>query len=179
MMLREREPYNRDVENENILLWIYSGANGVKTGYTDDAGRCLVSAAKRNGIQLIAVVFDSLYMWNDSIAMLNYGFQNIEPVTVVKKGSKAAAVPVRGGSKKMVDLVAEDSVVLPKCKTDRDKYYVKYDVPDSLNAGIHRGDVVGNEIILYNGKQVASVSLIASESIERKSLFRLIYSLFT
>lgn len=179
MMLREREPYNRDVENENILLWIYNGANGVKTGYTDDAGRCLVSAAKRNGIQLIAVVFDSLYMWNDSIAMLNYGFQNIEPVTVVKKGSKAAAVPVRGGNKKMVDLVAEDSVVLPKCKTDRDKYDVKYDVPDSLNAGIHRGDVVGNEIILYNGKQVASVSLIASESIERKSLFRLIYSLFT
>ena len=179
MMLREREPYNRDVENENILLWIYNGANGVKTGYTDDAGRCLVSAAKRNGIQLIAVVFDSLYMWNDSIAMLNYGFQNIEPVTVVKKGSKAAAVPVRGGSKKMVDLVAEDSVVLPKCKTDRDKYDVKYDVPDSLNAGIHRGDVVGNEIILYNGKQVASVSLIASESIERKSLFRLLYSLFT
>ncbi|WP_273036774.1 D-alanyl-D-alanine carboxypeptidase family protein [Schwartzia succinivorans] len=179
MMLREREPYNRDVENENILLWIYNGANGVKTGYTDDAGRCLVSAAKRNGIQLIAVVFDSLYMWNDSIAMLNYGFQNIEPVTVVEKGSKAAAVPVRGGSKKMVDLVAEDSVVLPKCKTDRDKYDVKYDVPDSLNAGIHRGDVVGNEIILYNGKQVASVSLIASESIERKSLFRLIYSLFT
>jgi D-alanyl-D-alanine carboxypeptidase (penicillin-binding protein 5/6) len=55
-------------------------------------------------------------MWNDSIAMLNYGFQNIEPVTVVEKGSKAAAVPVRGGSKKMVDLVAEDSVVLPKCK---------------------------------------------------------------
>jgi D-alanyl-D-alanine carboxypeptidase (penicillin-binding protein 5/6) len=79
----------------------------------------------------------------------------------------------------MVDLVAEDSVVLPKCKTDRDKYDVKYDVPDSLNAGIHRGDVVGNEIILYNGKQVASVSLIASESIERKSLFRLLYSLFT
>ena len=179
MMLREREPYNRDVENENILLWIYNGANGVKTGYTDDAGRCLVSAAKRNGIQLIAVVFDSLYMWNDSIAMLNYGFQNIEPVTVVKKGSKAAAVQVRGGSKKMVDLVAEDSVVLPKCKTDRDKYDVKYDVPDTLNAGIHRGDVVGNEIILYNGKQVASVSLIASESIERKSLFRLLYSLFT
>lgn len=179
MMLREREPYNRDVENENILLWIYNGANGVKTGYTDDAGRCLVSAAKRNGIQLIAVVFDSLYMWNDSIAMLNYGFQNIEPVTVVKKGSKAAVVPIRGGSKKMVDLVAEDSVVLPKCKTDRDKYDVKYDVPDTLNAGIHRGDVVGNEIILYNGKQVASVSLIASESIERKSLFRLLYSLFT
>ena len=177
-MLRERAPIYREVENENILLWIYDGANGVKTGYTDAAGRCLVSAAKRNGIQLIAVVFDSLYMWNDSIAMLNYGFQNIEPVTVVKKGSKAISVPVRGGNKKQVALVAEDSVVLPKSKTDRDKYVVEHDVPNSLNAGIHRGDVVGNEIILYNGKQVASVPLIASESIERKSLFRLIYSLF-
>ncbi len=177
-MLRERAPIYREVENENILLWIYDGANGVKTGYTDAAGRCLVSAAKRNGIQLIAVVFDSLYMWNDSIAMLNYGFQNIEPVTVVKKGSKAVSVPVRGGNKKQVALVAEDSVVLPKSKTDRDKYVVEHDVPNSLNAGIHRGDVVGNEIILYNGKQVASVPLIASESIERKSLFRLIYSLF-
>ena len=178
-MLRERAPIYREVENENILLWIYDGANGVKTGYTDAAGRCLVSAAKRNGIQLIAVVFDSLYMWNDSIAMLNYGFQNIEPVTVVKKGSKAVTVPVRGGNKKQVALIAEDSVVLPKSKADREKYEVEYDVPNSLNAGIHRGDVVGNEIILYNGKRIASVPLIASESIERKSLFRLIYSLFT
>ena len=47
------------------MLWLYDGGNGVKTGYTDVAGRCLVSGAKRNGIQLIAVVLDSDTMWDD------------------------------------------------------------------------------------------------------------------
>lgn len=69
--------YDRTLTNENQLLWIYDGANGVKTGYTDAAGRCLVSAARRNGVLLIAVVLDALYMWDDSIAMLDYGFQQM------------------------------------------------------------------------------------------------------
>lgn len=72
--------YDRTLTNENQMLWLYDGANGVKTGYTDAAGRCLVSAAKRDGVQLIVVVLDALYMWNDSIALLDYGFKQVKRI---------------------------------------------------------------------------------------------------
>ena len=74
------------LRNENQMLWLYRGANGVKTGYTDAAGRCLVSGAKKDGLQLVAVVLDSVYMWNDSIKLLDYGFAHVEPDTIVKEG---------------------------------------------------------------------------------------------
>ena len=66
------------------MLKIYRGANGVKTGYTQVAGRCLVSSAKRGDVQLVAVVLDSLLMWHDSVALLDYGFANFNPHDVKK-----------------------------------------------------------------------------------------------
>jgi D-alanyl-D-alanine carboxypeptidase (penicillin-binding protein 5/6) len=71
---------NRDsmlISNTNKLLSLYADANGVKTGYTEAAGECLVAAAKRNNIQLIAVVLNSEKRWEDAAKMLDYGFQQM------------------------------------------------------------------------------------------------------
>lgn len=65
------------VTNTNKLLKTYPGANGIKTGYTNDAGECLVAGAKRGGVQLIVVVLNSDHRWDDATALLNYGFQQI------------------------------------------------------------------------------------------------------
>lgn len=65
------------VVNTNKLLRRYKDANGVKTGYTDAAGECLVAGAKRDGVQLIAVVFNSDTRWSDAQQLLDYGFQTI------------------------------------------------------------------------------------------------------
>lgn len=67
--------HSREVFNTNRLLKYYDGANGVKTGFTNDAGYCLVAAAKRDGIQLIAVILNSDSRWDDAANMLDYGFQ--------------------------------------------------------------------------------------------------------
>lgn len=64
--------------NTNKLLSTYAGANGVKTGFTNAAGECLVAAAKRNDVQLIAVVLNSEQRWEDATRLLNYGFQQLE-----------------------------------------------------------------------------------------------------
>ena len=66
------------VRNTNNLLNTYSGANGVKTGYTNDAGDCLVASAKRGDIQLIAVILNSDYRWDDAAKLLDYGFEQVE-----------------------------------------------------------------------------------------------------
>lgn len=64
----------KPLQNSNKLLATYPGANGVKTGFTNDAGDCLVASAKRNGIQLIAVVFNDDERWTDAANLLDYGF---------------------------------------------------------------------------------------------------------
>ena len=68
------------IANKNKMLKLYDGANGVKTGYTKSSGRCLVSGAKRGGMQLISVVLNCGDMWNESVRMLDFGFDNFEMV---------------------------------------------------------------------------------------------------
>ena len=80
---------DKKLTTENQMLKIYRGANGVKTGYTQVAGRCLVSSAKRGDVQLVAVVLDSLLMWHDSVALLDYGFANFNPRDVKKLSTDA------------------------------------------------------------------------------------------
>lgn len=66
----------RVIANKNKMLKTYFGANGVKTGFTKNSGRCLVSSAKRNNMQLISVVLNCPDMWNESAKILDFGFEN-------------------------------------------------------------------------------------------------------
>ena len=166
-----KPPFARNLENENMLLWIYPGANGVKTGYTDDAGRCVVTAAERDGVQLIAVVLDGAYMWNDSIAMLNYGFSHIEMRDFVKKGEKLATVAVTGGEEQKVALVAEKELRLPVPNGDASAYRREIKTPRSLEAPVRRGEKVGEAVYYYKGQKIASVSLAAESRVGRENSF--------
>lgn len=65
------------VSNTNRLLKTYPGANGIKTGYTHDAGDCLVAGAKRGGVQLIVVILNSDHRWSDATKLLDYGFAQL------------------------------------------------------------------------------------------------------
>lgn len=76
---------NRYIANKNKLLAIYDGANGVKTGYTKRDGRCLVGGAKREGMQVVSVVFNHSDMWNDTVRMLDFAFDNFK-MTPVEQG---------------------------------------------------------------------------------------------
>ena len=70
-------PYDRWLKNTNKLLSMYDGVYGVKTGFTDEAGRCLVSACERDGKNLICVTLNDKNDWQDHIAMYNYGFKQV------------------------------------------------------------------------------------------------------
>ena len=166
-----KPPFSRELENENMLLWIYPGANGVKTGYTDASGRCVVTAAERDGVQLIAVVLDGIYMWNDSIAMLDYGFRHIESRELVKKGEKLATVAVAGGEEQTVALVAEKELRLPVPKGDASAYRQEIKAPRSLEAPVRRGEKVGEAVYYYKGQKVASVPLKAESHVGRENSF--------
>ncbi len=170
-----KNDYDRVLRNENRMLWLYDGGNGVKTGYTDAAGRCLVSAAKRDGIQLVAVVLDSKYMWNDSIALLNYGFEKIHPVKLAAKNSTIKTVDVIAGQKKSLELKLSDDLEVPMADQEQGKFSQVIHTPERVYAAVHQGDVIGQLDILYDGKKVASADLLAAESIEKKSFFATLY----
>lgn len=88
------------IGNKNKMLTLFEGANGVKTGYTKKSGRCLVSGAERGGMQLISVVLNYNDMWNDSMRLLNYGFENFEMTSYenafVNKNDSAKAIEITG-----------------------------------------------------------------------------------
>lgn len=162
------------LRSENQMLWIYRGGNGVKTGYTDAAGRCLVSAAKRDGIQLVAVVLDSYFMWNDSIALLDYGFANVSSEKIIDGGKVVKTLPVVSGHKKTIPIKTADDIVVPIFKNS-DDYEIKYDLPNFLSAPIKKGETVGQVRVMLDGKEVASTDLIATESDTQKSFFKMLW----
>lgn len=167
--------HDRDLYNENKMLWQYQGANGVKTGYTEAAGRCLVSSAVRGGIQLIVVVLDSDIMWEDSTKLLDYGFSQLEPVAVISQGDILKTVKINEGKAGEVRLVSASAITLPISDDERDKFSTIVDAPNKLNAPVLSGQKVGTVRVIYNDKEVASSDLIADQSVDRNSFFSLLW----
>ena len=161
----------RDLYNENKMLWFYEGGNGVKTGYTDAAGRCLVSGAKRDNIQLIAVVLDSETMWDDSKTLLDFAFSQLKPEIVFNQGDILKTTRVANGKSELLKLVANTSIILPVSEKDKDEFSTVIDAPMILEAPITKGQKLGVARVFYNNTEVAAVDLVADESVERKSFF--------
>lgn len=100
----------RTMVNHNKMLSLYEGAIGVKTGYTKKCGRCLVSAAERNGRTLIAVTLNDPDDWNDHCTMLDEAFAQYTPVTLHEAGDTVGKVAVEGGTAQSVPLIAGHEV---------------------------------------------------------------------
>ena len=98
------------------MLSRYEGAIGLKTGFTKMTGRCLVSAAERDGLRLIAVTLNAPDDWNDHTAMLDYGFSSYERRVFFEVGEFSYAFPITGGKESYVVLTNTHpiSLTLPK-----------------------------------------------------------------
>ncbi len=163
------------LRNENQMLWFYRGCNGVKTGYTDAAGRCLVTSAKQNGVQLIAVILDSLYIWNDSIFMLDYGFSRVSSQTLIKPGEVVKTLPITSGRRKSMQVKTAGEIIMPVFEGDDNAYEIVYDLPEILTAPIKSGEAIGKiRVILPDGQEAASVDVVTTLDVEQKSFFRLV-----
>lgn len=150
--------------NHNKLLRTYEGCIGVKTGFTKKAGRCLVSAARREGTTLIAVTLNAPDDWSDHAAMLDYGFSQVRTVTLDGEGCPQS-LPVVGGDQGSVALVAGEGVpvTLPVEQAGRVRRRVL--LPRFLYAPVQAGDQVGRVQLLMDGQELCSVPLLAGEPV--------------
>lgn len=153
------------LSNHNKLLRLYDGCIGLKTGFTKKSGRCLVSAAERNGITLIVATLNGGDYWQDHMALYEYGFSAVRQETLPEAPSEC---PVAGGERGIVALTAvgADATVLTADET----LTAAVELPDFLWAPIEPGQEVGR-VIYTAGSRVAAVrTLVTAEAISARSV---------
>lgn len=156
------EPVKRvTYTNHNKLLTQYQGCVGVKTGFTKEAGRCLVSAAERDGALLIAVTLNAPNDWQDHTALLDYGFSQVEPYQLAG-GDVRLTVPVVGSPEEAVSLRGSNGgeVTLPLGQGAQVERVVR--VPKFLYAPVEAGEQVGEICWYLEGQLLGSAPLTAA-----------------
>ena len=160
-----------DLENTNDLLEVYDGMNGIKTGYTNAAGGCLAASAKRGNVELIAIVMhsaDSHTRFDDAAKILDYGFERVKNIRNFDKDKIHRKVFVKNGTQATVMTTAKEDLKFPLLENEKAEFLsVSYDIPKIISATVKRGEVIGEAILKYNGKKVASVPLVADEQISK------------
>ena len=158
----------RSFVNHNKLLWRYEGCVGMKTGYTQAAGRTLVSAAERDGMTLIAVTLNAPSDWADHAAMLDYGFENYHLEEAVTAGQSLCSLPVSGSLVPFVSLEAEETLRWPVGPGESLETRLELGGLTSLEAPVQAGVPMGRVEVLLNGEVVGESDLSCAAAVHRE-----------
>lgn len=156
-------PYNRWLKNTNKLLTMYEGVVGVKTGFTDAAGRCLVSFCERDGVSLLCVTLHAKDDWNDHMKLYDYGFAHV--VSQPVEPPDALSVSVVGGTADTVALRTRDPLSVGTDNGDLRLLTVQVQVEPFLYAPVPENARVGNLAYYYEGRHVADVPLYTVDAV--------------
>ncbi len=163
--------------NHNKLLRTYEDCIGVKTGFTKHSGRCLISAAERDGVRLIAVTLNDPDDWKDHTALLDYGFTQYRSVTLTETDGTQYSLSVVGGTAESVLLSVRErlSVTLP---VGHGEIRCVIEAPRFAYAPVQNGEILGRAVFLCDtdgdGKEetVGECELIACKTVEKKQTKR-------
>lgn len=168
------------LDNTNKLIRFYEGTNGLKTGYTDAAGYCLAATAKRNNLQLIAVVLgerDSNTRFAEARKLLDHGFANYETVLVNTKGEEISRVIVKKGLSSEVQAVYPEDVLLLVNKGGKSKIERELNMQESVEAPVRKGQKLGEVIYSIEGREIGRTDAAAYNEVPRVSFIRLLFRL--
>ncbi len=158
------------LSNTNKLVRFYKGTTGLKTGYTSGAGHCLSASAMRDGLELIAVVMhcaSSAERFSSAKMLLDYGFANY---ALAELAPEAAPVPVRLGTVNAVTPVPESDTPLLVRKDQRAGLRQETELLPEVDAPVEAGQPLGELHVYAGDEQIASVRLVAEESVGRLSV---------
>lgn len=164
----ERSMNEKDVYLKNTarFLWRFNGADGIKTGYTREAGHCFVGSATRDRWRLISVVLKSEDAGGDTAALLSYAFENLKQVCFTRKNEVVTTVAVANGVTDKVDLVARDDLALVLKSTAKAETRTDIDAEET-KAPVAKGEKLGTLTGYLNGRKVGSVDLVAANAVDR------------
>ena len=167
--------YNKITQsNRNRLLWTDPYVDGMKTGFTDAAGYCLVASAKRGPRRLLSVVLGApsdAARASESQKLLNYGFQFYDTVQLYQNGQAVNSVKVWKGAEREVQagFVADQFVTLPKGQAQKLK--LSMETTEPLIAPVTRGQPIGSVKVSLDGKPVGEFPLVALSDVAPASFF--------
>ncbi len=157
------------IRNTNAgLLAGYPGANGIKTGTTDDAGKCLVASAIRKDRELIAVALRSSDRQGDCIKLMDYGFQSTTRQEILDHEQPLKTLPVNNSDNAHVEVIPADDVWL-WLGEDSDVIEKIVRLNYNLDAPIKNGQILGEIDIYINGRYFQSTALVSQGEVKRQA----------
>lgn len=172
------------------VTYYYEYAQGIKTGSTTEAGYCVITKASKNGYNYLAVVMDSPIKNIDNIdtkcsfidagALFDWAFDSIKYSTVIRKNDLVSEIPVQNGKDAdTVQLVAQkDVTTLVPASLDPSAVVVEtVDPPESVDAPVSKGDVICKANVIYADQTIATVDLVAAQTVELSTFLKLLNAL--
>lgn len=156
-------PYRRTITNHNKLLKMFEGAVGVKTGFTQKAGRCLVSCAEREGKRVIAVTLKDPNDWDDHIALLNYGLEMVQTTHITPEKTDYS-IPVISSDNQSIEINIEEYCV---GYLDASGFSCEVNLPSFLYAPVKKGDIIGNVVYYKNNVEIDRQYIKSTQNIEK------------
>ncbi|MGI6745336.1 MAG: D-alanyl-D-alanine carboxypeptidase family protein [Acutalibacteraceae bacterium] len=157
-------PYKRTLYNHNRLLSSYEGAIGIKTGFTKNTGRCLVSAAEKNGITLICVTLNAPSDWKDHKALLDWGFSVCKKIPI--EDNLEYFIPVTGGIVPKVSVAPYENPSYTSVTGKKQDIKAQVYLEKFLYAPVEVGRVVGKVDYYLGETLIKSVDLVAQFGVE-------------
>ena len=160
--------------NRNRLLWLDPYVDGMKTGHTESAGYCLISAAKRDGVRRVAVVLGAptdAARATESQKLLNFGFQLFDTTLLYKKGQTVKTLKVWKGAEEIVAATAQKDFYVTLPKGDAKQLKAEVTSLQPLIAPIKQGQEIGKIQLKLNGQVIQTLPLVAQKSVETAGIF--------
>ena len=160
--------------NTNRLVRFYSGVDGLKTGFTSDAGYCLTATANRDGMRLITVVMNEPTTEKrsaDTTKMLDYGFNIYMVRNIIDEDIVIDTKEVELGKKTNIEIVSKETITILNKKSDEIRNITYETNITSLVAPIKKGTVVGKINIIEDGKIIGTVDATVKEDVEKAGFF--------
>lgn len=170
---------SRYLKNKNKLLHTLEGCIGVKTGFTDDAGRCLVSSAERDGMTLVCVVLNCGPMFEESATLLEKGFEDYKMIDVTKDYDYSRFVKVEGGRKEFCEVGTKGSFVYPFKSGEQNKLKYLYTLPDFLNSPVNKGEQIGKVEVYYGNDLLFSEKIYTMEEVRGNTVWEKLKDVLT
>ena len=163
------------LRNTNNLVRFYEGCDGLKTGYTDEAGYSLVGTAQRNNVRVIAVVMKaptSAARNSDITKLFNYGFSRFKALPVAKSGDKVGKIRVIKGEDREVEVLVGKDLILVVKRDEQGEPEVEIALPPHVKAPLARGERVGEALVKMGGEVKARADLVAAADVAEVGFFR-------
>ncbi len=171
MVIEKNDLYQaRYLKHKNRLLFTDDKCIGVKTGFTDNAGRCLVHAHEENGMQLISVVLNCQPMFEECDRLTRLAMDNYEMKEFVKPYNFVSNIEISDSDKSEIGVITIKGYSLPILKCDEDRYEVKYLLPDRLVAPITLNQGVGTVQVLFDDNIIFEGDLITIEGAKNNDM---------